>query len=129
MYTVGVDGVDVGDGTTIFLTSVISNVVMGCIVLGRQINVYFSISACNNTKLFVGMNGRFCTMKIHDSMISCKQTIHSIVVIVESINLTFVLEFSHVVWVAVVCRYYSKITDALVVGFTRVWLVMMLLLK
>ena len=34
-------GVDVGDGTTTFLKSILSNIVMGCIVLGRQMNVDF----------------------------------------------------------------------------------------
>jgi hypothetical protein len=33
-------GVDVGDGTTIHLVLILSNVAMGCIVLGRQMNVY-----------------------------------------------------------------------------------------
>ena len=32
-------GVDVGDGTTIVLKSIPPNVVMGCIVLGRQMYV------------------------------------------------------------------------------------------
>ena len=32
-------GVDVGDGSTTVLISILSNVVMGCIVLGRQMNV------------------------------------------------------------------------------------------
>ena len=80
-------GVDVGDGTAIDLLLILSNVVMGCIVLGRQMNVYFTASPCTNTFPFVGMNVRFCTMEIHDSIISCIQTIHSIVVhraIVES---------------------------------------------
>ena len=34
-------GVDVGDGSTHELTSIPSNIAMGCIVLGRQMNVYF----------------------------------------------------------------------------------------
>jgi hypothetical protein len=58
-------GVDVGDGST---STILSNVAMGCIVLGRQMNVYFGIE-CINTTIFVGMNVRFCTMKIHDSTI------------------------------------------------------------
>ena len=66
-------GVDVRDGTTILLTSILPCVVMRCIVLERQMNVDFSISNCTNTIHFVGMNVRFCTMKIHDSMVHCKQ--------------------------------------------------------
>ena len=63
-------GVDVRDGTTSVLISIVAHVVMGCIVLGRQMNVDFSISGCINTDCFVGMDVvRFCTMKIHDSMI------------------------------------------------------------
>ena len=42
-------GVDVRDGTTIVLSSILSNVVMGCIVLGRQMNVYFGMTGCTNT--------------------------------------------------------------------------------
>jgi predicted small secreted protein len=61
-------GVDVGDGTTMALFSIISNIVIGCIVLGRQMDVYFSTTACTNTTTFVGMDVRFCTMKIHDSI-------------------------------------------------------------
>ena len=61
-------GVDVGDGTTIALTPILSNIVMGCVVLGRQMNIYFSIVGCNNTIKFVGMDVRFCTMKIHDNI-------------------------------------------------------------
>ena len=48
-------GVDVRDGTTIFLKSIVAHVVMGCIVLGRQMNVDFSIVVCINTIIFVGM--------------------------------------------------------------------------
>ena len=70
-------GVDVRDGTTIVLISAVAHVVMGCIVLGRQMNVDFSIVVCNNTILFVGMDVRFCTMKIHDSTIPCSQPGHS----------------------------------------------------
>ena len=73
-------GVDVRDGTASVLHSIVAHVVMGCIVLGRQMNVDFSISVCKNTPQFVRMKIRFCTMKIHDSMISCNQTIISIVV-------------------------------------------------
>ena len=73
-------GVDVGDGSTTDLTSILSNVVMGCIVLGRQMNVYFATVGCINTIPFVGMNVRFCTMKIHDSIIICNQSILFIVV-------------------------------------------------
>jgi hypothetical protein len=53
---------------------------MGCIVLGRQMNVYFATTGCINTILTVGMDVHFCTMKIHDSTITCSQTIPSIVV-------------------------------------------------
>ena len=52
-------GVDVGDGTTTVLTSIVVHVVMGCIVLRRQMNVDFSIVDCINTTLFVGMDVRF----------------------------------------------------------------------
>ena len=52
-------GVDVRDGTTILLFSILPYVVMGCIVLGRQMNVNFSISGCTNTIFFVGMGARF----------------------------------------------------------------------
>ena len=48
-------GVDVRDGSTLVLISILSNVVMGCIVLGRQMNVDFSIAVCPNkdtTSLF-----------------------------------------------------------------------------
>ena len=72
-------GVDVGDGTTIFLMSIFSYIVMGCIVLGRQMNVYFTTIVCPNTPTFVGMDVRFCTMKIHDSLKTCPQTITFIV--------------------------------------------------
>ena len=51
-------GVDVRDGTTPLLISILSNVVMGCIVLGRQMNVDFSISGCTNTIMIVGMDAR-----------------------------------------------------------------------
>ena len=68
-------GVDVGNGTTIALMSILSNVAMGCIVLGRQMNVYFATIGCSNTIIFVGMDVRFCTMKIHDSSTSCTYTI------------------------------------------------------
>ena len=55
-------GVHVRDGTTIFLISIVVHVVMGCIaVLGRQMNVDFSISDCKNTIPFVGMDVCFCT--------------------------------------------------------------------
>jgi hypothetical protein len=43
-------------------------------------NVYFGTIVCMNTTSFVGMDVRFCTMKIHDSTIMCNQTIHFIVV-------------------------------------------------
>ena len=36
-------GVDVRDGTTILLDSIVAHVVMGCIVLGRQMKVDLSI--------------------------------------------------------------------------------------
>ena len=72
-------GVDVGDGTTTPLISIRLNIAMGCIVLGRQINVNVSIVACMNTIPLVRMNVRCCTMKIHDSLINCIQTIPSIV--------------------------------------------------
>jgi hypothetical protein len=74
-------GVDVGDGTTTLLKSIVATlVVMGCIVLGRQMNVYFGTKGCTNAMTFVRMDIRFCTMKIHDSMFICRQTMHSIVV-------------------------------------------------
>ena len=60
-------GVDVGDGTTSPLFS-INNIVMGCIVLGRQMNVYSGTTPCTNSTLFVGMDVRFCTMQFDDSM-------------------------------------------------------------
>ncbi len=63
-------GVDVGDGPTPLLISILSNVVMGCIVLGRQMNVYFSTSPYIDTMTFVEMDVSFCTMKIHDSIIN-----------------------------------------------------------
>jgi hypothetical protein len=62
-------GVDVRDGTTHEMLSIRSFVVMGCIVLGRQMNVDFTNFVCTNAIHFVGMDVRFCTMKIHDSMI------------------------------------------------------------
>ena len=61
-------GVDVRDGTTISLVSIMS-VVMCCNVLGRQMNVDFTVCYCKNTIHFVGVDVRFCTMKIHDSFI------------------------------------------------------------
>ena len=68
-------GVDVRDGTILCLTSVLFNIVMGCIVLGRQMNVYFTTTTpCRNTISFVRMDVRFCTMKIHDSAVTCNQT-------------------------------------------------------
>jgi hypothetical protein len=73
-------GVDVRDGTTLDLKSVLSNIVMGCIVLGRQMDVYFATTECNNTISFVGMDVRFCTMQIHDSTTLCNQPTISIVV-------------------------------------------------
>jgi hypothetical protein len=73
-------GVDVGDGTTTPLLSIPSNIIMGCIVLGRQMNVHFDTIACINAITFVGMDVRFYTMKIHDSTIICNQTMSSIVV-------------------------------------------------
>jgi hypothetical protein len=73
-------GVDVGDGPTTVLKLILSNVVMGCIVLEMQMNVYFTMIVCPHTTVFVGMDVRFCTMKIHDSMIICPQTILPIVV-------------------------------------------------
>ena len=52
-------GVDVRDGTAIFLISIVVPVVMGCVVLGRQMNVYFSMIVCPNTTLAaVGMDVR-----------------------------------------------------------------------
>ena len=36
-------GVDVRDGTTILLISILSNIAMGCIVLGRQMSVDFGV--------------------------------------------------------------------------------------
>jgi hypothetical protein len=65
---------------TSFLNSIFSNIVMGCIVLGRQMNVDFATSGCTNAIAFVGMDVRFCTMKIHDSIIPFIQTRPSIVV-------------------------------------------------
>ena len=38
-------------------------------------NVYFGMIVCTNAMMFVGMKVRFCTMKIHDSMMKCPQTI------------------------------------------------------
>jgi hypothetical protein len=80
--------VDVGDGTTSALMSILSNIAMGRIVLGRQMNVYFSTVECMNAMPFVGMDVCcFCTMKIHDSINIqvrivpvCPQTMISIVV-------------------------------------------------
>ena len=43
-------GVDVRDGTTSHLVSALSNIVMGCIVLGRQMNVDFGMISCINAK-------------------------------------------------------------------------------
>jgi len=74
-------GVDVGDGTTPELVLIPSNVVVGCIVLGRHMNVHFTIIGCMNAIHFVGMDVRFCTMKIHDSIFICIQTIPFIVVV------------------------------------------------
>ena len=73
-------GVDVRNGTTTILGSILACVVMGCIVLGWQMNVYFAKPSCLNTISFVGMDVRFCTMKIHDCMLKCNQTLRSIVV-------------------------------------------------
>ena len=73
-------GVDVSDGAAIFLKSIFFNIVMCCIVLGRQMNVDFGIFVCKNTTLFVGMDVHFCTMKIHDSIAICMQTFLPIVV-------------------------------------------------
>ena len=39
-------GVDVRDGSTTPCQSILSNIVMGCIVLGRQMNVYFATITC-----------------------------------------------------------------------------------
>ena len=61
-------GVDVGDGTIKGLMSIRLNIAMGCIVFGRQVDVYFTTSVCKNAILFVGMDVRFCTMKTHDSI-------------------------------------------------------------
>ena len=74
-------GVDVGDGTTIGvvitgLISITSNIVMRCIVLGGQMNLYFGMIVCTNAMMFVGMKVRFCTMKIHDSMMKCPSNHH-----------------------------------------------------
>ena len=41
-------GVDIRDGTTTLLKSIVAHVVMGCIVLGRQMNVDFTIVECKN---------------------------------------------------------------------------------
>ena len=49
-------GVDVGDGTTILLKSILSDIVMGCIVLGRQMNVDFSMIICINTTFVEEVN-------------------------------------------------------------------------
>ena len=56
-------GVDVGDGTTILLNSILSNIVMGCIVLGRQMNVDFGTIGCINT-IDVCWNG--CPFLYHE---------------------------------------------------------------
>ena len=52
-------GVDVGDGTTTLLVSILSNVALGCIVLGRPMNVYFTTIYCTNTITLVGMDDCF----------------------------------------------------------------------
>ena len=61
-------GVDVGDGTTNFLNSIVSNIVIvidGVHCVGKaNMNVHFGKIGCSNTTTFVGMNIRFCT--IHD---------------------------------------------------------------
>ena len=58
-------GVDVGDETATVLNSIPSNVViLGCIVLGGQLYVDFTMNVCKNTMKFAGMNVRFCTMEI-----------------------------------------------------------------
>ena len=67
-------GVYVCDGAAVQLPPIVALVVMGCIVLGRQMNVDFSITSCSNTFMFVGMDIRSCTMKIHNRTIKCKQT-------------------------------------------------------
>ena len=65
-------GVDVGDGTTLDLTPILSNVVMGCIVLGRQMNVDFGMIVCPNTLAFVGVDVRvLCT--VHTNCIIMQQ--------------------------------------------------------
>ena len=92
-------GVDVGDGTRrgtkhSFLNSIPSIIVMRCIVLERQMNVDFGMAACRNTTLFVGMDVRFCAMKIHDSMVLCIQTSISIVVHRAIIQLLFLVPLS-----------------------------------
>jgi hypothetical protein len=61
-------GVDVGDGPTPKLMSILSGILMGCIVLRRQMNVDFATRVGQNTMLFVGMDVRFGTMQIHDSI-------------------------------------------------------------
>ena len=87
-------GVDARNGTTLQLESVTFNIVMGCVVLGRQRNVDFSMSECINTKHFVGMDARTCSMKIHDSRINCIQTKLSTVVhrrIIQSYTFVLIL--------------------------------------
>ena len=49
----------------IVLISIPSNIVMGCVVLGKQMDVYVSPSDCANTILFVGMDAHFRTIQIH----------------------------------------------------------------
>ena len=66
-------GVDVDDGAAFFLMSILSNITMGCIVLGRQTDVDCTTTARINTMTFIGMDVRFCSMKIHDSMILYQQ--------------------------------------------------------
>ena len=73
--------------------SVLSIVVMGRIVLERQMNVYFAIKVYQHTMLFVTIDVCFCTMKIDDSIITCHQTIPSIVVYLAIVNLFFPFHF------------------------------------
>ena len=64
-------GVDVRDRATEFFISIPVNIAMGCIVLGRQMNVYFGTSVCQNTIPFVGMDVRFlfhADPRQHDQM-------------------------------------------------------------
>ena len=72
--------VDVRDQPIKMSHPVLSNIVVGCIVLGSQTNVDFSTTDHINATTFVGMDVCFCTVKIHDSNITCMQTIISIVV-------------------------------------------------